>query len=89
MFSLDPKAIKNEMVIEMPIIDSLHPRPDFLPLAVPHDLAPRLKKLHGNPSVWWIGQMVKYLTRPQPHLQKDMEVSGEKLKFSGPIVRYV
>lgn len=82
----DPKTLQNELVIEMPIIDSLHPRPDFLPLAVPEDLAPRLIKLHGNPSVWWIGQIVKYLIRPQPHLQKDIENTKERLKFSGPIV---
>ncbi|XP_063427780.1 alpha-(1,6)-fucosyltransferase-like [Mytilus trossulus] len=82
----DPKNLVNEMAIEMPIIDSLHPRPDFLPLAIPEDLAPRLTKLHGNPSVWWIGQIVKYLTRPQPHLQKDIESVNQRLKFSGPIV---
>lgn len=28
-------------VINLPIIDSLSPRPPFLPLAVPEDLAPR------------------------------------------------
>ena len=82
----DPRNLVNEMAIEMPIIDSLHPRPDFLPLAIPEDLAPRLTKLHGNPSVWWIGQIVKYLTRPQPHLQKDIESVNQRLKFSGPIV---
>ncbi|XP_052106129.1 alpha-(1,6)-fucosyltransferase-like [Mytilus californianus] len=82
----DPRNLVNEMAIEMPIIDSLHPRPDFLPLAVPEDLAPRLTKLHGNPSVWWIGQIVKYLTRPQPHLQKDIASVNQRLKFSGPIV---
>lgn len=76
-------------MVEMPIIDSLHPRPDFLPLAIPEDLSPRLIKLHGNPSAWWIGQIVKYLTRPQPHLQKDINGTKNKLKFSGPIVGYV
>ena len=82
----DPRNLANEMVIEMPIIDSLHPRPDFLPLAIPEDLAPRLIKFHGNPSVWWIGQMVKYLTRPQVHLTTDISVAHTKFKFSGPIV---
>ena len=32
---------KNIQVVELPIVDSLHPRPPYLPLAVPEDLADR------------------------------------------------
>uniref|UniRef100_UPI00358F6366 alpha-(1,6)-fucosyltransferase isoform X2 n=1 Tax=Myxine glutinosa TaxID=7769 RepID=UPI00358F6366 len=38
-------------VVELPIVDSLHPRPAYLPLAVPEDLAPRVARLHGDPPV--------------------------------------
>ena len=73
-------------VVEMPIIDSLHPRPMYLPLAVPEDLADRMRRFHGDPAVWWIGQLVKYLTRPQKHLEDDLADSIQKLGFQGPII---
>ncbi len=77
---------RNTDIVDLPIVDSLHPRPPFLPLAVPEDLAPRLMRLHGHPAVWWVGQFVKYLLRPQPQLQQQMTHFHEKLQFQGPIV---
>lgn len=59
--------------MELPIVDSLHPRPQYLPLAIPEDLAPRLQRLHGDPSVWWVSQFVKYLVRPQAWLEKEID----------------
>uniref|UniRef100_A0A671QBR8 Alpha-(1,6)-fucosyltransferase n=1 Tax=Sinocyclocheilus anshuiensis TaxID=1608454 RepID=A0A671QBR8_9TELE len=56
---------RDVQVIELPIVDSLHPRPPYLPLAIPEDLADRLQRLHGDPPVWWVSQFVKYLIRPQ------------------------
>ncbi|XP_033734608.1 alpha-(1,6)-fucosyltransferase-like [Pecten maximus] len=82
----DPDIIRDTQVVEMPIVDSLHPRPNYLPLAIPKDLSERLMRLHGDPAVWWIGQFVKYLTRPQPRLQTDMDNAKAKLGFSKPIV---
>lgn len=82
----DPKTIEDVQVIEMPIIDSLHPRPDYLPLSFPKDLSDRLLRLHGDPTVWWIGQFIKYLTRPQDHLKQELERAKQKLGFTGPIV---
>lgn len=82
----DPKSIEDVQVVEMPIIDSLHPRPDYLPLSFPKDLSDRLLRLHGDPTVWWIGQFIKYLTRPQAHLKQELERAKQKLGFTGPIV---
>lgn len=45
--------------------------------------------MHGMPIVWWIGQMVKYLVRPQPSMEEDMVDIEKKLKFKSPIVGYV
>ncbi|KAK7104050.1 alpha-(1,6)-fucosyltransferase-like [Littorina saxatilis] len=73
-------------VIQLPIVDSLHPRPDFMPLAIPEDLAPRLNTFHGDPPVWWIGQMVRYLMRPNSHLQEEISSSKQRMGFKGPIV---
>lgn len=73
-------------VVTCPIIDSLNPRPAFLPLAIPADLAPRLMRVHGDPAAWWIGQFVKYLLRFQPPTQAMIDKGIEKLQFRGPIV---
>lgn len=73
-------------VVTLPIIDSLNPRPPYLPLAIPSDLAPRLGRIHGNPIVWWIGQFLKYLLRLQPKTQAMIDEGIAKLNFKSPIV---
>ncbi|XP_076833935.1 alpha-(1,6)-fucosyltransferase [Brachyhypopomus gauderio] len=77
---------RDVQVIELPIVDSLHPRPPYLPLAIPEDLAERLQRLHGDPSVWWVSQFVKYLIRPQAWLEKEMREATSKLGFKHPII---
>ncbi|ETN58391.1 alpha-(1,6)-fucosyltransferase [Anopheles darlingi] len=76
----------NTQVLTLPIIDSLNPRPPYLPLAIPADLAPRLMKLHGDPIVWWIGQFLKYLLKPTGETQQMLENGKERLGFKKPIV---
>lgn len=73
-------------VLTIPIIDSLNPRPPFLPLAIPADLAPRLTKLHGDPIAWWIGQFLKYILKPQPDTMAMLDNGKRKLGFKKPIV---
>lgn len=85
-FSAALATLKDVQVVELPIIDNVYPKPDFIPLAIPEDLAPRLLRLHGDPAVWWIGQFVKYLVRPQPHLAHDLEEAKQSLNFKSPIV---
>ena len=78
--------MESAQTIQLPIVDSLHPRPDFMPLAIPADLAPRLMTFHGDAPVWWIGQMVKYLMRPNENLQMEIDAAAEKMGFQRPIV---
>nr|CAG4642401.1 EOG090X03KK [Evadne anonyx] len=78
---------RNEtQVIELPIVDMLSPRPPFLPLAIPRDLSERIIRLHGDPSVWWIGQFMKYLLRYQPETQAMLDEAKETMSFQSPIV---
>ncbi|KAJ8938216.1 hypothetical protein NQ314_011575 [Rhamnusium bicolor] len=77
---------QDTQVINLPIIDSLSPRPPFLPLAVPEDLAPRLTRLHGDPIVWWVGQILKYLLRPQEKTANMIQETMTKMGFKRPIV---
>jgi glycoprotein 6-alpha-L-fucosyltransferase len=71
----------NAQVLTVPIIDSLNPRPNYLPLAIPQDLAPRLTKLHGDPIAWWIGQFLLYILKPQPETAEMLENGKNKLGF--------
>lgn len=73
-------------VILLGIVDSVSPRPPYLPLAVPKDLADRISRLHGDPAVWWVGQFLKYLLRPQPSTVNMLKDSATKYKFDRPIV---
>lgn len=73
-------------VLVLPIIDSLMPRPPYLPLAVPEDLALRLRRLHGDPIVWWVGQFLKYILKPQPTTKHLLDIGINKLGWKKPIV---
>ncbi|KAF2892960.1 hypothetical protein ILUMI_13212 [Ignelater luminosus] len=73
-------------VLTLPIIDSISPRPPFLPLSIPEDLAPRLIRLHGDPIVWWVGQFLKYLLRPQEKTAALIQNAIANLGFRRPIV---
>lgn len=82
-------ANAQDLVVSLPIIDSLGNRPAYLPLSVPEQLAPKLTMYHGNPPVWWIGQLVNYVMRPQAWLAEEIENFEKKIEFRHPIVGYV
>ena len=72
-------------VIDLPIIDSMHSRPNYLPLSIPEELT-SLVSLHGAPIVWFIGQIVGYLMRPSPEMMDYITKQRERFKFKSPIV---
>lgn len=76
---------KGAKIISLSIIDGMTRRPPYLPLAIPGDLAPILKKYHGNPPLWWLGQVVSYLMRPNPTMLEALNVFIEKIGFNNPI----
>lgn len=77
---------ESKQVLSLPIVDNVYPKPKFQPPSVPEDLVPRLDRLHGHPLVWWVGQVLRYLMRPQENTQKLLDYSKEKLGFAKPIV---
>merc|ERR1719342_382330 len=77
---------ESTQVIELPIVDSVNPRPPFLPPAVPADLIDRISRLHGDPIVWWVSQFLKYMLRPQPHLKEMLDNTDQNFNFEHPIV---
>jgi len=76
----------NTQVVDLPIVDSVNPKPPFLPPAIPADLADRIIRLHGDPIVWWVSQFLLYMLRPQPALQQLLDKTVENHNFQHPIV---
>jgi len=80
------ESSSNSLVVSLPIVDGLPNRPPYMPLAIPDELYDRLLRLHGNPPVWWIGQFIRYLWRPQPWLKQELMETEAKIDFKSPIV---
>ena len=72
--------------VELGIVDSVNPRPAFLPPSIPADLADRLIRLHGDPIVWWVAQFVKFMMRPQSGLQEVLDAAVSSQKLERPVV---
>lgn len=64
-------------IIDLPIIDSLRPRPDYLPLTIPEQISHRLEQLHSTPIAWFLGQLTRYVMR----LSEDMELFINDAKY--------
>ncbi|KAH0548864.1 alpha-(1,6)-fucosyltransferase [Cotesia glomerata] len=76
----------SKQVVSLPIVDHVYPKPKYQPPSIPLDLAPRIERLHGNPLVWWVGQVLKFLMRPKEGMQKIIDAKKDKMGFIKPIV---
>ncbi len=56
------------------------PRPSFVPPAIPSDLAERLIKFHGQPSIWWTSQLTHFIFTPKPETEKMFEEVQSNIK---------
>ena len=74
------------MVVEIPIIDSIHPQPGLLPPAIPKDLSDRILRIHGDPIVWWVSQFLKYLLRPQEDTAQMLADAEKDQGLTHPVV---
>ena len=72
--------------MEIPLIDNIYPRKDFMPMAIPKDISERLIRLHGNPFVWFTGQLMQYLLRPRAWLVEFLQKKHAEIKFETPMV---
>uniref|UniRef100_A0A1Y1MQD9 Alpha-(1,6)-fucosyltransferase n=1 Tax=Photinus pyralis TaxID=7054 RepID=A0A1Y1MQD9_PHOPY len=77
---------ETSQVISIPNVQSMNPRSQYAPQAVPEDLAPRLTRLHGNPIVWWVGHVLQYVLRYQNNTTDYIEATMRSLKLKNPIV---
>ncbi|KAI5711509.1 hypothetical protein M8J76_015148 [Diaphorina citri] len=58
--------------------------PGFIPRAVPQDIAQEL--IHGEPIVWWVGQIVKYIFKPNAKVRAMLSHHAQQIGFSHPVV---
>ena len=66
---------------------SLYKHTLFSPSVVPESLLPVLSRFHGDPAIWWTGQLLHYLMRPLPELERMLEAHSSKSKLAeGPVV---
>jgi len=80
---------EHALEVKVPIVEMLSPRPPQMPMAFPRDLAEKLLTFHGYPFVWWVGQVFKYLLRPNKELTNYINLKRNEIGFKQPIVGYV
>ena len=81
-----PDSEKSAQIIDLPIIDSLRPRPEYLPLTVPEQIAHRLQHLHSTPIAWFLGQLTRYVMRLSEDMQLVINDGKYRTNFRTPIV---
>ncbi|XP_065052140.1 alpha-(1,6)-fucosyltransferase-like isoform X3 [Rhopilema esculentum] len=74
------------LIASLPIIDTIYPKPDQLPQAVPRDLVDRIIPFNDRPFVWWVGQICAYLFRYQPLMKERINEKKRRIGFKSPIV---
>ncbi|XP_027198736.2 alpha-(1,6)-fucosyltransferase 8 isoform X1 [Dermatophagoides pteronyssinus] len=72
---------RNVQVIDLPILDSLRPRPSYLPLTIPEEISSELKLLHGSPFVWFIGQILQYIMKPSKEIEQFLNEKRKQFQI--------
>ena len=72
--------------IRMPIIDVISNKPDFLPLGIPKEFLGNITSFHGDPFIWWAGQILNYLMRFNSDFENIVKLKRQTLKFQTPAV---
>ena len=76
----------NAKAVKMPIIDVIAKKPEFLPLSIPKEYLDQLKSFHGDPFIWWAGQILSYIMRFNGFFENTVKTVKEKLNFKTPCV---
>ena len=74
---------KNDLIVEIPQAN-IRKRPTSVE-KVPDLLREQVEVFHGKPSVWWLGQFIRFLWNPNQGVRKEFE----KIKMKHPIVGLV
>jgi glycoprotein 6-alpha-L-fucosyltransferase len=61
-------------------------KPHFLPLSVPNEYLDDLRRFHGDPFIWWAGQVLQYLMRFNQDFEAQINDVRRKIGFKAPCV---
>ena len=60
-----------------------------MPQAVPKEFTDKLFAFHGSPFLWFTGQFLSYMMRPNEQLKQYMAEKKKTLNIQKPYARYV
>lgn len=78
--------IEEEENIRLPIVDSLYHRPNYLPLSIPKEFEAEMKSFHGDPFVWWAGQILLFITQFNAEFNEVIESKKVEINFKSGCV---
>ena len=61
-------------------------RPGYLPLSIPKEFENELLTFHGDPFIWWAGQILYYITQFNNDFQKKVQEKANFLGFENSCV---
>lgn len=70
-----------EKAIRMPIIDVIGVKPKYFPLSIPSEFSDELLKFHGDPFIWWAGNILSYLMRFNEEFSQTVRAKSKQLGF--------
>ena len=70
----------------MQVVQCVQSTSHYIPQYIPEDLAPSIMRFHGHPFVWWVGQFLKYMTKPRDEFAADVAYAKRRMGFVHPIV---
>ena len=83
MFVEGMEESKDDLIVELPHGD-FSKRPTS-PAILPDHIQKQGEIFHSNPSIWWLGQFVRFLWKPNEEIRKDLE----NIKVQHPVVGLV
>ena len=66
----------------------MSPKPIYLPQSVPREFADRIFAFHEKPFVWFAGQFLSYLMRPNNEVKEFISNKKKSLGITKPYVGY-
>nr|XP_018667645.1 alpha-(1,6)-fucosyltransferase-like isoform X1 [Ciona intestinalis] len=83
--SSNPTPVDTE-VVKVTLIDSHDRQTPFAPMTIPEEFYPLVKPIHGDPLVWWAGQVQSYLMRPKAWVTREVQIIKQDIGFKHPVV---
>ncbi|XP_078484736.1 alpha-(1,6)-fucosyltransferase-like isoform X2 [Ciona intestinalis] len=83
--SSNPTPVDTE-VVKVTLIGSHDRQTPFAPMTIPEEFLPLVEPIHGDPLVWWAGQVQSYLMRPKAWVTREVQNIKQDIGFKHPIV---